>query len=152
MKISDFKNKIIQAKQVQAAGQANPNIREHVGELMIVTGLHISTGIDVKKAGLILDKITYQLSDGTSLDGFCLAATESARELIGVLGEGPYPFPLWMEILEMQTTRDKPIQYAKLIDFYDPEGKMSFAELEEGLTEQDPDRIETQDGHEDPNN
>ena len=142
MKLSTFRAKMIQAKQVQAAGQSNPNIRDHVGEMMIVTGLHLSTGIEIKAAGLVLDKITYQLADGTSLDGFCQAATESAAELIEVLGEGPYLYPIEMEILEMETKRGKPVQYARLIGAYDPENKMAFAELEEGLTEQDPDRLD----------
>ena len=127
----DFTTKILQAKQVQAAGQANPNIRDHVGEKIEVTGIHITRDIEIKAAGLILDKVTYQLTDGTSLDGFCLAASESASEIIDIVGEGPYPVPLEMVVVEMETKRNKPIQYVKLLGFSDPNDEMAFKLREE---------------------
>jgi len=144
----DFTTKIMQAKQVQAAGQANPNLRDHVGEKIEVTGIHITRDIEIKGAGLTLDKVTYQLVDGTSLDGFCLAASEMASETIDLLGEGPYPVPLVMVVVEMDTKRGKPIQYVLLLGFSDPNNEMdlklreerslkAFKELEDQLNEVD---------------
>ena len=127
----DFTTKILQAKQVQAAGQANSNLRDHAGEKIEVTGIHITRDIEIKSAGLTLDKVTYQLTDGTSLDGFCLAASESAGETIEFLGEGPYPVPLEMVVVEMATKRGKPIQYVKLLGFSDPNDEMAFNLQEE---------------------
>ena len=127
----DFTTKILQAKQVQAAGQANSNLRDHVGEKIEVTGIHITRDIEIKSAGLTLDKVTYQLTDGTSLDGFCLAASESASETIELLGEGPYPVPLEMVVVEHDTKRGKPIQYVLLLGFSDPNDEMAFNLQEE---------------------
>ena len=122
----DFTTKILQAKQVQAAGQANSNLRDHVGEKIEVTGIHITRDIEIKKAGLTLDKVTYQLTDGTCLDGFCLAATESAGEIVDIIGEGPYPVPLDMVVVEQNTQRDKPIQYVLLLGVSDPNNELAL--------------------------
>ena len=127
----DFTTKILQAKQVQAAGQANSNLRDHVGEKIIVTGIHITKDIEIKAAGLTLDKVTYLLADGTCLDGFCLAAAESAGEIVALLGEGPYPVALEMLVIESPTKRGKPIQYVTLLGFSDPDNEMTFKLQEE---------------------
>jgi len=147
MSILDFKSKLALAKQAQAAGTANPNLRDYVGQMMVVTGMKITQDIEIKSAGLILDKVTFHIADGTALDSFTMAATEKAADLIEVLGEGPYPMPLLMEVCTMETKRgDK--EYAKLIDFYDPENKAAEMELDEFFAEdqpaepQDPDTVE----------
>ena len=130
MSIAELKERVQQAKQAQAASQANENIREHVGEHMIVVGIHITTDINIKSAGLILDKVTYALADGTAMDGFHLAATESAESLIEYLGEGPFEPALVMEIKEIDTKRGLK-QYAELIGIYDPDSTLGFKEMME---------------------
>jgi hypothetical protein len=151
----DFTTKILQAKQVQAAGQANSNLRDHVGEKIVVTGIHITRDIEIKAAGLTLDKVTYQLQDGTCLDGFCLAASESASETIELLGEGPYPVALEMLVVETPTKRGKDIQYVKLLGFSDPDDEMDFKLREEQSAASFKELIEPEDisenGYPDPN-
>lgn len=132
MSIADFKNKLAQAKQAQAASAQNENLRDHIGEQMVVSGMQITHDIEIKSAGLVLDKVTFLLPDGSAIDGFHLAAVEKAKELIEVLGEGPYPIPLLMEIREVETKRG-PKQYAHLIDFAATPSEISFADLEEDL-------------------
>ena len=130
MTVAELREKVALAKQRQNANQANENIRDHVGEMMVVSGMHVTENIEIKSAGLVLDKVTYILSDGTALDGFHLAATQSAKELIDVLGEGPYDPPLMMVVAEQETKRGS-VFFAKLMDIYDPDGLASFRELEE---------------------
>jgi len=115
MKIADFKAKMELAKQVQANGDVNPNIRDMVGQMMIVTFL---------------------LAGGSALDSFHTVAVERASELIHVLGESGYPAPLMMEIKEMETKRGMRM-YAALLDFYDPDHKLSLMELDEPDEEAD---------------
>jgi len=130
MRIADFKAKMELAKQVQAYGGANPNIRDMVGQMMIVTGMHITRDIEIKTAGLILDKVTFFLADGSALDSFHTVAVERASDLIDVLGESAYPAPLMMEIQEMET-RHGMRMYATLLDFYDPDHKLPLMEMDE---------------------
>jgi len=136
MKIADFKAKMELAKQVQANGDVNPNIRDMVGQMMIVTGMHITRDIEIKSAGLVLDKVTFFLAGGSALDSFHTVAVERASELIDVLGESGYPAPLMMEIKEMETKHGMRM-YATLLDFYDPDHKLSFMEMEEPDEEAD---------------
>lgn len=125
--IEEFRSKMAAAKQAQAASGQNGNLRDHVGEMMVVTGMHITEGIEIDN--LVLDKITFFLADGTALDGFHEAAVDKAEELIAVLGEGPYPLPLLMEIREVETKRG-PKQFGHLIDFAGTPSEVAFAELE----------------------
>lgn len=125
--IEDFRAKLAQAKQVQLASGQNQNLRDHVGEQMVVTGMHITEGIEIEN--LVIDKVTFTLADGTAIDGFHMAAVDKAEELIEVLGEGPYPIPLLMEVCEVKTKRGMK-QYAQLIDFAADPSDVAFAELE----------------------
>lgn len=125
--IEEFRAKMAQAKQVQLASGQNENLRDHVGEMMTVTGMHITEGIEIEN--LVIDKVTFTLADGTAIDGFHMAAVDKAEELIEVLGEGPYPLPLLMEIREVKTKRGMK-QYASLIDFADSPSNVAFAEME----------------------
>ena len=134
MNIANFKAKMEQAKQAQANGSVNPNIRDMVGMQMVVTGMHITEGIEIKSAGLVLDKVTFVLTDGTAVDSFHTVAVERARELIEVLGEGGYPAPLLMEVCEMETKHGMRM-YATLIDFFDPDHNLSLMELDEANEE-----------------
>jgi len=143
MNVNGFKLLFAQAKQVQNANQANENIREHVGETMAVVGMQITEGIEIKAAGLELDKVTYNLADGKALDGFHMAAVESARNLIEVLGEGPYPAPLVMEIREVETKRGMK-QFAELVGY--DESAAAFADLEEELEPQEEELEPQEDG------
>jgi len=70
-----------------------------------------------------------------------MAAVDKAEELIGVLGEGPYPLPLLMEICEVETKRG-PKQYATLIDFAGTPSEVALAELDAVAEEAD-----TEDGN-----
>jgi hypothetical protein len=132
MSIADLKNKVAMAKQIQAAGHANEKLGDHVGEQVVVVGMHITPQVEIKSAGLILDKVTYSLPDGTALDGWHLAATESAKALIEVLGEGPYNPPLLMEVKAQETKRGE-AYYCELLDLYeDPANPLSLqAAIEE---------------------
>ena len=125
--IEAFRAKLAQAKQVQQASGQNPNLRDHVGQMLVVTGMHITEGIEIEN--LVIDKITFTLADGTAMDGFHQAAVDKAEELIEVLGEGPYPLPLLMEVCEINTKRGLK-QYASLIDFAAAPGEVALAELD----------------------
>lgn len=133
MDIQAFRAKLAEAKQVQAASSQNPNLRDHVGEQLVVVGMHITEGIEIDN--LVIDKVTFALADGTAIDGFHQAAVDKADDLISVLGEGPYPMPLLMEVCETETKRG-PKQYARLIDFYGTEADMAFADLEQEVLEE----------------
>lgn len=124
MNIAAFKAQVAKAKQVQAANSANDKLANHVGEQMIVSGIHITKDVEIKNAGLILDKVTFTLVDGTALDGWHEAATSRANDLIEALGEGPYQYPLLMEIKESPTKRGVTV-YAELIDIFDPKGELA---------------------------
>lgn len=126
--IEAFRAKLAAAKQAQASNGQNGNLRDHVGEMMVVTGMHITEGIEIDN--LVIDKITFFLADGTALDGFHAVAVGRAEELIEVLGEGPYPLPLMMEVCEMETKKRGMKQYAKLLDFAASPSEVSFAELD----------------------
>ncbi len=128
--IEEFRAKMAQAKQVQLASGQNANLRDHVGEMMTVTGMHITEGIEIEN--LVIDKVTFTLADGTAIDGFHMAAVDKAEELIEVLGEGPYPIPLLMEVCEVKTKRGMK-QYASLVDFAGSPSDVSFAELDEAI-------------------
>lgn len=126
--IEAFRAKMAEAKQAQAASGQNKNLRDFVGQQMVVTGMHITEGIEIDN--LVIDKATFFLADGTAIDGFHAVAVDRAEELIEVLGEGPYPLPLLMEVCEMETKKRGVKQYAKLLDFAAAPGEVSFAELE----------------------
>jgi len=128
--IEQFRALMAQAKQVQQASGQNPNLRDHVGAMLVVTGMHITEGIEIEN--LVIDKVTFTLADGTAMDGFHMAAVDKAEELIEVLGEGPYPLPLLMEVCEIKTKRGMK-QYATLIDFAAAPTDVAFAELDEAI-------------------
>jgi hypothetical protein len=130
--IEAFRAKMGLAKQAQIANGQNGNLRDHVGEQMVVKGMKITEGIEIDN--LTIDKITFFLADGTAIDGFHAVAVDRAEDLIEVLGEGPYPLPLLMVIKEIGTKRGAK-QYAELIDFASSPSDVAFAELDESLHE-----------------
>lgn len=125
--ILDIKKKIAIAKQHQAANHANTPLSQFAGQHIIVSGMHISEKVEIKSAGLIMDKVTLTLQDGTAVDAWYLAAVENCRSLIEDLGEGPYEPMYVMEVKEQLTHEgtksEKTVYYPDLIDIYDPDGK-----------------------------
>lgn len=132
MSIADFKAKVAAAKQQQQAQHANGKLGDHVGEMMVVTGIRITEDVEIKSASLVMDKVTFNLADGTALDAWHLAATENAKALIEFLGEGPYEPPLLMEVKAQETKRGE-VYYAELLDIYDPDGKVAVQDATEHL-------------------
>lgn len=138
--IAAMKAKVQSARNLQQSQHANEGIKEHIGEQMVVVGMKISEDIEIKSAGLIMDKVTFNLADGTSLDGWHQAAVENAKSLIDGdtehnipgLGEGPYDPPLLMTIESSETKRGITV-WVELIDIYDPEGKYASIEAEAHL-------------------
>lgn len=127
-KINDFKAQLAKAKLIQGSNQANPNLKDHVGEILLVTGMHITENIKV--GTLSINKVSYSLTSGITLDSFYLSATESARDMIDAIGEGPYPLPLEMQVMEVETNRG-PRQYCLLLGLSDPDNKLALLEMEE---------------------
>jgi hypothetical protein len=142
MNIFELKNKVAQAKTVQAGNSANPNIRDFANEQIIVTGMHVTTDIMIGGIGQALSKVTYTLLSGhevtdeydnpaSALDSFHEAAVSHALDIIGVLGEH-FPAPMVCTIKETPIKNgQKFTYYVELVDIYDdPSNPISLQEAE----------------------
>jgi hypothetical protein len=150
MNLAQLKSLVGQAKTIQASNTSNPNIRDYVGQKIVVTGMIITKDILVAGLGTKLDKVTFNLLAGkapaslpgapeiTALDSFHDAAVNHAEDLIPVLGT-TFPAPMEFVIVE------KPIKdgtkytyYAEFLGLYDdPNNPLAFQELEEDLNDLD---------------
>lgn len=137
-KILEQLAKIEQAKLKQRSLMANERLADYVGQELVLTGMFLTEDVEIDS--LVMDKVTYTTRDGKAIDAFYAMATEQARELIDILGSGPYTPPLVVEVCskmtKVNTKTPKEIFYVELRGYYDPDGKFAQMAAEAALDEQ----------------
>lgn len=101
MNALEMYEKVQKARQIQQANMQTEKFENHVGETFLVTGIEITEGIQINS--LLMDKVTLICKDGTTLSGFHKAGVEAARDIIDIVGDSPYPWPLIISIEAMTT-------------------------------------------------